>query len=143
MSLYSAPSEISGGTGHIFEMGTPPPYLPSKWVSHNGVLETPVACPKIENMGQNVRGTTGVQELDLGEALICQTFGIRGVTGENMKFETRGHSILATRMAGNSAKIGTLSETLGISDENPTVLEQLVDGAYWGYLEMEVQDPPP
>ena len=25
MSLYSAPSEISGGTGHIFEMGTPLP----------------------------------------------------------------------------------------------------------------------
>ena len=59
-----------------------------------------------------------------------------------MKFEARGHSILATRMAGNSAKIETLREITGKSFEYPLISERLMGGAYLGGLEMEVQDPP-
>ena len=105
-------------------------------------MKTLVACPEIQNLGQDAQETMKSQNLGHGEALICQKFGIGVVSVKNTNIGNRGHSILATEMAGNSAEYVTLREIAGNSFEYPVVLEQLMSGAYPGGLEMEVQYPP-
>ena len=131
---WVVPYENCGGTGHIVGMGTPPPKLPSDGVSHKNALKTLVACPEIQNLGQDAQETMKSQNLGHGEALICQKFGIGVVSVKNKNFGNRGHSILATEMAGNSAEYVTLREIAGNSFEYPVVLEQLISGAYPGGL---------
>jgi hypothetical protein len=125
-----------------FLQWVPPPKLPSNWVSHNGVQETLVACPEIQNWGQNARGTANSQSWGNEEALICQKIGIRGIQVGNAIFDQEGHRILATRMAVNSANLGTIREITGNSDECPAISGELMGCAYLGALEMEVQNPP-
>ena len=167
-----APPSIIGGERPFSELGTPPHNVPSKGVPHLnvlgardtsqgvphygvlgarvaspgvphcGVLGARVVCPELDILGQNIRGTTNIQGLNVGEALISHKYGIGGVTGEHKLNETRRHNILTTVMAPISAN----SETLGEFSEDVRAYSEtqglLVGIACLEGMEMEVHTPP-
>ena len=131
--------DTSQGVPHYGVLGA---RVASPGVPHCGVLGARVVCPELDILGQNIRGTTNIQGLNVGEALISHKYGIGGVTGEHKLNETRRHNILTTVMAPISAN----SETLGEFSEDVRAYSEtqglLVGIACLEGMEMEVHTPP-